>query len=190
MFPLCAAACPEWAEAKGQSITAEKRDAAPLHVFSELTQAEYRAGVRCGQAVFPGEKQGLGRLDLFSTSTRSPALPHIVFLQPSCFLPFFCGALLPAAVLDYLFAQKSLGLTDITKAQISEKSVSMNYVHGIWYEVRLLCVCVCAGGGGAGSLCCAVCREAHSCQHNKGAEQCVQRLCLGVVHLVCWLHIV
>jgi hypothetical protein len=40
-------------------------------------------------------------------------------------------------VLDFLFAQKALELTDITKTQITEKSVSLNYVHGIWYEVSV-----------------------------------------------------
>lgn len=39
-------------------------------------------------------------------------------------------------VFQYLLGQKKLGLTDISKATITEKSVRLNYVHGIWYQVR------------------------------------------------------
>jgi hypothetical protein len=37
-------ACPAWGDSKGQAVTAADRQAAPLHVFSELTQEEYAAG--------------------------------------------------------------------------------------------------------------------------------------------------
>lgn len=41
-----------------------------------------------------------------------------------------------SAVYQFLISQKTLGLTDIAKATITEKSVRLNYVHGIWYQVR------------------------------------------------------
>jgi hypothetical protein len=44
-------ACPEWGDSKGQAVTAADRPVAPLHVFSELTQAEYRAGARASRQV-------------------------------------------------------------------------------------------------------------------------------------------
>lgn len=36
---------------------------------------------------------------------------------------------------------KSLDLTDITKTQITESSIVLSYVHGIYYEV---CMCMCS----------------------------------------------
>lgn len=56
---MCAmtAACPEWG-AKGQGITAEDRAAAPIHVFSELTQAEYDAGTTAVRSdITPSDEQ-------------------------------------------------------------------------------------------------------------------------------------
>jgi hypothetical protein len=48
---------------------------------------------------------------------------------PPCALP---------AVYSFLLSQKSLGLTDIAKATVTEDSVRLNYVHGIWYQVGFL----------------------------------------------------
>jgi hypothetical protein len=45
-------------------------------------------------------------------------------------------ALCRPAVFSFLLGQKSLGLTDIAKATITEDTVRLNYVHGIWYQVR------------------------------------------------------
>lgn len=39
------------------------------------------------------------------------------------------------AVYSFLLAQKSLGLTDIAKATVTEDSVRLNYVHGVWYQM-------------------------------------------------------
>ncbi len=36
----------------------------------------------------------------------------------------------------FLLSRRELGLIDVTKAQITTDSVRLNYVHGIWYEVR------------------------------------------------------
>lgn len=44
-------------------------------------------------------------------------------------------AVLCCAVVQFLMSQKNLGLTDISKATITEKSVRLNYIHGIWYQV-------------------------------------------------------
>jgi hypothetical protein len=38
-------------------------------------------------------------------------------------------------VFSFLLGQKNLGLTDIAKATITEDTVRLNYVHGIWYQV-------------------------------------------------------
>lgn len=59
---------------------------------------------------------------------------HICKLRASsvCLFVHVCVS----AVYQFLISQKTLGLTDIAKATITEKSVRLNYVHGIWYQVR------------------------------------------------------
>lgn len=148
--PCCLpAACPEWG-AKAQAVTSADRQAAPTHVFSELTPAEYQAGAEtpahasCPPQETPCTAQGL--LTAALPASRLYCTCHSSCTQPyTWWRPHWAVCLhsvLHPAVYSFLLAQKSLGLTDVAKATITEDAVRLNYVHGIWYQVSTL------GGGG------------------------------------------
>jgi iron only hydrogenase large subunit-like protein len=60
-------------------------------------------------------------------------LDNIALIVSDCLC---CHTCVLSAVFKFLLAQKNLKLTDIARASITEDSVAINYVHGIWYQVR------------------------------------------------------